>query len=165
MFNIDTLGIRRRTLANAFSGRLMSILDDDHATVRQKLQAKKTQIALNSSEAFLRIAPLVTKPLGKDQIMLMKQTMREINSINMRRQVPISTRLPPALQLKSMKHRALACRWHLVVFPVHYRHLSSIGLHMCLDDLRGSSQKKVTNLELRKIRIALQILSCIAELD
>ena len=40
MFNIDTLGIRRRMLANAFVGRLMSILDDDHATVRQKLQAK-----------------------------------------------------------------------------------------------------------------------------
>ena len=46
MFNIDTLGIRRRTLANAFVGRLMSILDDDHVIVRQKLQAKKTQIAL-----------------------------------------------------------------------------------------------------------------------
>ena len=34
MFNIDTLGIRRRTLADAFVGRLMSILDDDHATER-----------------------------------------------------------------------------------------------------------------------------------
>ena len=33
----------------------MSILDDDHATVRQKLQAKKTQIGLNSSETFQRI--------------------------------------------------------------------------------------------------------------
>ena len=35
----------------------MSILDDNHATVRQRLQAKKTQIALNSSEAFQRIVP------------------------------------------------------------------------------------------------------------
>ena len=121
MFNIDTLGIRRRTLANAFAGRLMSILDDDHATVRQKLQAKKTQIALKSSEAFQRIVPLVTKSLRKDQTMSMKQTMRKIISGNMRRPVPISTRLPPALQLKSMEHRALACRWHLAVFPVHNR--------------------------------------------
>ena len=77
MFNIDTLGIRPRTLADAIVGRLMTILDDDHATVRQKLQAKKTQIALNSSEAFQWIVRLVTKPLRKDQIISMKQTMRE----------------------------------------------------------------------------------------
>ena len=165
MFNIDTLGIRRRTLGNAFAGRLMSILDDDHETVRQKLHAKKTQIALNSSEAFQRIVPLVTKPMRKDQTMSKRQTTRKIISRNMRRPVPISTSLPPALQLKSMKHRALACRWHLGVFPVHFRYLSNIGLHMYLDDLRSLSQKKVTNLELRKIRIALTVLSSIPELD
>ena len=143
----------------------MSILDDDHATVRQKIQAKKTQIALNSSDAFQRIVPLVTKPLRKDQTMSMRQTMREIISRTMRRPVPISTRLPPALQLKSMKHRALACRWHLGGFLVHYRYLSSIGLLMYLDNLRSLIQKKVSNLELRKIRIALTVLSSIPELD
>ena len=165
MFNIDRLGIRRRTIANAFAGRLTRILDDDHATMRQKLQAKKTQIALNSSEAFLRILPLVTKPQTKDQIMSMKQTMWERISRNMRRPVPIWTRLPPALLLKSMKHRALACRWHLGVHPVHHRYPSSVGLHTYLDDLRSLSQKKVTNMELRKIRIALEVLSSIPELD
>ena len=165
MFNIDTLGIRRRTCANAFARRLMSIPDDDHATVRQKLQAQKTQIALKSSEAFQRIVPLVTKPLRKDQTMWMRQNMRKTISRNMRPPVRISTRLPPALQLKSMKHRALACRWYLGVFPVHYRYLSGIGLQMYLDDLRSSSQKKVTDLELRKIRIALTVLSSIPELD
>ena len=133
MFNFDALRIRWRTFANAFAGRLMSILDDDPATVRQKLQAKKTQIALNSSEAFQRIVPRVTKPLRKDQNVLMRQTMRERISGNKRRPVPISTILPPALQLKSTKHRALACRWHVGVFPVHYRYLSSIGLRMYLD--------------------------------
>ena len=76
MFNIDTLGIRRRTLANAIVGRLMSILDDHHATVQQKLQARNTQIAL-------RIVQLVTKPLTKDPIMSVKQTMQEIISRNM----------------------------------------------------------------------------------
>ena len=143
----------------------MSILNDDHATVWQKHSAKKTQIALNSSEAFLRIVPLVTKLLTKDQIISVTQTMRERSSRNMRRPVPTSTRLPPGLQLKSMKHRALACRGHRGVFPVHYRYLSSIGLHMHLDDLRSLSQKKVTNLELRKMRIALTVLSSIPELD
>ena len=72
MFNIDSLGIRRRALANAFAERLMSILDDDYATVRQKLQARKTQIALNASEASQRIVPLVTKPLRTDQTLSMK---------------------------------------------------------------------------------------------
>ena len=148
IFNIDSLGIRRRTLANAFAGRLMSTLKDDNATARQKLQAKKTQIALHSSEAFQRIVPLVTKPLRKDQTMSMRQNLREIISRTMRRPVPISTRVPPALQLKSMKHRALACRRHLGVFPVHYRYLSNIDLHTYLDDLRSPSQKNVTNLEL-----------------
>ena len=150
-------------LANAFAGRLMSTLDDDNATARQKLQAKKTQIALNSSEAFQRIVPLVTKPLRKDQTMSMRQNIREVISWTMRRPVPIPTRLPPALQLKSMKHRALACRWHLGVFPVHFRYLSDIGLHTYLDDLRCRSQKNVSNLELRKIRIALTVLSSIPE--
>ena len=163
-FNIDSLGIRRRTLANAFAGGLMSTLDDDNATVRQKLQAKKTQIALNSSETFQRIIPLVTKPLRKDHTMSMRQNMREIISRSMRRPAPVSTRLPPALHLKSMKHRALACRWHLGLFPVHYSYLSNIGLDMYPDDLRRLSQKKVTNLELRKIRIALTVLSSIPEL-
>ena len=91
MFNIDSLGIRRRTLANAFAGRLMSTLDDDNATARQKLQAKKTQIALNFSEAFQRIVPLVTKPLRKDQTMLMRQNIREVISRSMRRPVPMPT--------------------------------------------------------------------------
>ena len=77
MFKIDTLGIRQRTTASAFVGRLMSILDDDHATEQQKLQAKKTQIALNTAEAFQRIVALATKPLTEDQIMSMKQIMRE----------------------------------------------------------------------------------------
>ena len=166
MFNIDTLGIRRRTLANAFVGRLMSILNDDHATKRQKLQAKKPQIVLNTSEAFQRIVAQVTKPLTKDQIMSRKQTMRERTSTNMRRPVPIWTRIPPALQLKSMKHnRALTCRWRLGVFTIHYPCLSSIGVHTYLDDLRSLNQKKVTNLELRKTRIALSVLSSIPELD
>ena len=139
----------------------MSTLDDDIATVRQKLLAKKTQIALNSSEAFQRIVPLVTKPLGKDQTLSMRQNMREIISRNMRRPMPIQTRLPPALQLRSLRHRALACRWHLGLFPVYYRYLSNIGLHMYLDDQMSLSQKKVSNLELRKIRIALTVLSSI----
>ena len=82
----------------------------------------------------------------------------------MRRPVPISTKLPPALQVKSMKHRALACRWLLGMFPVHYRYLSNIGVHIYLDDLRSLSQENLSNLELRKIRIALTILSSIPEL-
>ena len=91
--------------------------------------------------------------------------MREIISRNMRRPLPISTRLPPALQLEPMKHRTLACRWHLGVFPVRTRYLSSIGLQIYLDDLRSLSQKKVTNLELRKIQIALTVLSSIPDID
>ena len=139
----------------------MSTMDDDNVTLRQNLQANKTQ---KSSEAFQRIVPLVTKPPQKDQTMPMRQNIREISSRNVRRPVPISTRLPPAPQLKSMKHRAIAFRWHLGVFPVHYRYLSNIGSHMYLDDLRSLSQKNVSNLELRKIRIALTVLSSFPEL-
>ena len=137
MFNLDTLGIRRRTLANAFAGRLMNILDDDNATARQKLQARKTQIGLNSSEAFQRIVLIFTKPLRREQTMSMRYNIREVISRSMRRRERISERLPEALQLKSMKHKALACRWHLGVFPVYYCYLSSIGLHMYLDDPRS----------------------------
>ena len=142
----------------------MSTQDDDNATAQQRLQAKKTQIALKFSDAFQRIVTLVTKPLRKDQTMSMRQNMREIVSRTMRRPVPIPTRLPPALQLKSMKHRALSCLWHLGVFPVYFRYLSDIGLHTYLDDLRCVSQKNVSNLELRKIRIALTVLSSIPEI-
>ena len=133
--------------------------------MRQKPQAKKIQIDLNSSEAFHQIVLRVMKPLRKDETMSMGQSMQEITRRKMLRPVPISTRLPPALQLKSIKHRTLACRWYLGVFPVHYRYLCSIGLHMYLDDLRSLSHKKVSNLELRKIRIALTVLSSIQEID
>ena len=56
----------------------------------------------------------------------------------------------------SMASRSVPCALSL---PVQYR------LHMYLDDLRSSSQRKVTNLELRKIRIALPVLSCIPVLE
>ena len=55
----------------------MSIPKDDHATMQQKLQAKKTHIALKTSEAILWVVPLVSKPLTKDHITPMNQTMRE----------------------------------------------------------------------------------------
>ena len=84
--------------------------------------------------------------------------MREIISRNMRRPVLVSTRIPPAQQLKSMKHRDLPCRSRLGVFPVQYRYLSIIGLHMYLDDLWSGSYKKMTNLEQRKIRIVYGII-------
>ena len=106
--------------------------------------------------------------------------MRARISSKMRRRVPIWMRLPAALQLKSMKHRALACRWHVRVYPAHHHYLFSIGLHTYLEvtDL-SLSQKKVTNLDhriqiysngltnlnLRKIRIAQTALSSIPELD
>ena len=182
LFNIfiDTLAIAlRRHLWNPNSGlpahlyaddviiHVKSMLDLQRALIiceRWAVQCGMKWAALNSSEAFQRMVPLVMKQLRKDQTMSMRRNMREVISRTMRRPVPISTRLPPALQLKSMKHRALACRLHLGVFPVPYRFLSNIGLHMYLDDLRSLSQKKVSNLELRKIRIALTILSSIPEL-
>ena len=77
----------------------------------------------------------------------------------------VCTRLPPALRLKTMKHRALESRWHQGMFPVHNRYLPSIGPHIYLDDWRSLSQKKVPNLELRKIWIALTVISSIPELD
>ena len=77
----------------------------------------------------------------EDHITSMKQTMRERISRNTRRPVPIWTGLPQALRLKSMKHRALAYRWHLRVFPVHYCYLSSIGIHTYLDVLRSLGQE------------------------
>ena len=51
------------------TGRFKSFLKDNYATERQKLHARKTQIALKPSQAFRPIVPLVTKPLRKGQIM------------------------------------------------------------------------------------------------
>ena len=61
----------------------LGILDDDRATMRQKLQEKQTQISFNSSEAFQPIVQLVTKSLREERTMSMRQTMREIISRNM----------------------------------------------------------------------------------
>ena len=160
--NIDSLGIRRRTLVNAFAGRLMSTLDDDNATAWQKLQATKTQIALNSSDAFQRIVPLVTKPLTKDQTTLMRQNIREMISRTMRRPVPVPT-TPSGTTAEVYEAQSSSVPMESRSFPVHFRNLSDISLHTYLDDLRCLSQKKVSNLELRKIRIALTVLSSIPE--
>ena len=136
--------------------------DTTMSLIRQSIHMTITNTTLPHKHS-----PLIQhfpQPLRKDQTMSMRQNMREIISRTMRRPVPLSTGLPPTLQLKSRKHRALTCRWHLGVFPVHYRYLPNIGLHIYLDDLRSLSQKNVSNLELRKIRIAHTVVSSIPEL-
>ena len=131
----------------------MRVPDYHHATEWQKLQAAEAPGEEDyDSLEHLRSIPK-DRTTGHETAVNRSNYVSEANyAINnrrkMRRPVPIWTRLLPALQLKPMKHRALACRSLLGVFPVHYRYLSSIGLHMYLDDLRRLSQKKMTNLEL-----------------
>ena len=69
----------------------------------------------------------------------------------------------PALRMRSATHRALACRWHLGTFPIHYRFLHSIGLQNYLDDLKLLTKKKTSPTESTKLRIALRVISSIPE--
>ena len=66
MFSLETLGDRRRMMANEFASRLCNIHDDDTATDRQKVQARGTQKALETSISFRRLVATVTAPEGKD---------------------------------------------------------------------------------------------------
>ena len=54
MFNLETLGDRRRMLANAFASLFYNIQDDGTVTERQKEQARNTQTVLESSIFFRR---------------------------------------------------------------------------------------------------------------
>ena len=55
MFNLETLGDRRRMMANAFASRVCNVQDDDTATDRLKVQARNTQKALETSISFRRL--------------------------------------------------------------------------------------------------------------
>ena len=65
MFNLETLGDRRRMMANAFASRLCNIQDDDTATDRQKAQARNTQKAMETWISFRRLVATVRAPEGK----------------------------------------------------------------------------------------------------
>ena len=81
------------------------------------------------------------------------------------RPIPRMKGLPPALRMRSATDRALACRWPLGTFPIHYRYLCSIGLQNYLDDLKLLMKKKTSPIESRRLGIALKIVSSIPELE
>ena len=81
----------------------------------------------------------------------------------MRRPILRMKGLPPALVMRSATDRALACRWHLGTFPIHYHFLCSIGPQNYLDDLKPLTEKKTSHTESTKLRIALRVISSIPE--
>ena len=83
----------------------------------------------------------------------------------MGRPIPRIKGLPPALRMRPATDRALACRWHLGTFPIHYRFLCSIGLQNGLDDLKLLTKRKLSPIESTKLRIALRVISSIPELE
>ena len=82
----------------------------------------------------------------------------------MRRLIPRMKGLPPALRMRSATDRALACRWHLGAFPIHYRFLSGIELQNYFDDLKLLMSKKRSPIESRRLTIALKVISSIPDL-
>ena len=83
----------------------------------------------------------------------------------MHESIPRMKGLPPALRMRSAIDRALACRWHLGTFPIHYRFLCSIGRQNYVDDLKLLTKKKTSPIESTKLRIALRVISSISELE
>ena len=79
--------------------------------------------------------------------------------------IPRMKRLLPALRMRSATDRALACRWHLGTFPIHYCFLCSIGLQNYLDDLKLLMKKKTSPIESSKLKIALRVIASIPELE
>ena len=96
MFNLETLGDRRRMSANAFASRLCN-KDDDTATERQKVHARNTRKALETSISFQRLVATATAPEGKDQLLGRKDTKREQIRGLMRRPIPRMKGPPPAI--------------------------------------------------------------------
>ena len=88
MFNLETLGDGRRVMANAFASRLCNIQNDDTAADRQKLHARNTQKAFETSISFRRIVTIGRDAYGKDQLMRMKERKRERIQGIMRRPIP-----------------------------------------------------------------------------
>ena len=152
-------------MANAFASRLRNIHEDDTATDGQKLQARNTQKALETSISFRRTVATVREPHGKVQLMRMKDRKRERIRGIMGRAIATMKGLPPALRMRSATDRALACRWRLRTFPIHNRLQCNIGLLNYLDDLQLLVKKKTSPIESRRLRIALKVISSIPELE
>ena len=165
IFNLETLGDRSRMFANAFASQLCNIQDDDTATERQKVQARNTQKALETSISFGGLVARATVPEGKEQLLRRKETKREGIWGLMRRPIPRMKPLHPALRMRSATDRALGCRWHLGTFPSRYRFLCSIGLKNYLHDLKLLTKKKTSPFESARLRIARRVISSISELE
>ena len=97
IFNLKTLGDRRRMLADAFASRLCNIQGGDTAIGRQKLQARNTQKALEICISFRRIVETVRIPHGKGQLLRMQDRKRERIRGIMHRPLPGMKGLPPCV--------------------------------------------------------------------
>ena len=158
--NID-FSLLHYMLANAFAIRLRNIPDDDTATERQKMRARNTQKALETLISFRILAATVTLPEGKEQFMRRENPKWEQIRALMRNITLDMKGFTPALRITSATDGALACRWHLGIFPIQYRFLWNIGLLNYLDDLKLVMKKKTSPIESRRLRIALRVISSI----
>ena len=129
------------------------------------MQARNTPKALETSIYFRRLVARVRAPEGKDQLLRRKDGKRERIRGLMRRPIPRMKGLSPALRMRLATDRALACRWHLGTFTIHYRLLCSITLHNYLHDLKILTKKKTSPIKSTKLKIALRVISSIPELE
>ena len=97
MFNLETLGDRRRMMANVFASRFCKVQDNDTATDRLKVQARNTQKALETSISSRRLVATIRAPEGEDQLLRSKDRKRERIRGLMRRPVPKNERSAPSV--------------------------------------------------------------------
>ena len=150
MFNLDTLGARRRALAHSFVRRLKSLRENEETKPRQRSHATNSLLSLRSVRPFRKQVGLRRDPLTKAQGSVLKDRYREAIYKSMKRPFPAGSDLPPALQMHG-KYRKPACRWHSGTYPMHYRFLPRIGLQLYLDDLKLLSKQRPSKIEWMKI--------------
>ena len=164
IFDLDSIGLRRRAMANRFCIRMKEECEDESdGEQRARMQAMNTLRHLTLSIPCRRLIGNISRPITEEELAAIKKRTRKVLLDKMKRPMVLGKGLCLALRLPNSKHRRLAIRWHLGTFPIHYRFLRRIGLQRLLDHMEYLAKKKLEPQKHISLRIALDTISCIPE--
>ena len=164
IFDLDSIGLRRRAMANRFCIRMKEQCEDESdGEQRARMQAMNTLRDLTLSIPCRRLMGNISCPIAEEELAAIRKRTRKVLLDKMKRPMVLGKGLCLALRLPNSKHRRLAVRWPLGAFPIHYRFLRRIGLQRLLDHMAYLAKKKLEPQGQISLRIALDTISCIPE--
>ena len=124
IFDLDSIGLRRRAMANRSCIRMNDVCEDESdAEQRERMRAMNILRELNISIPFRKLIGNSSRPLAGDAFAAMWKRNCQVLLDMMKRPMVLGKVLCLALRLPNGKHRRLTLRRHFGTFQIHYRFL------------------------------------------